>query len=196
MMQFWLNRQKHIIGCREESRDGVRPLTLRQMGVAAIVGRQITEWDAHRGTYGTGGPGFFGLHLRGSKADDDFWLVLAVWGASNWLLLDNINITIFPNREIDRNSPKVWLEISGLGDPTIDNLSDKLLGATITAAEVTDSSSRLELTQGSARHLLELSNDPRPSAVTLSGKPRRWNPNESHLDAWVVSRSGYLWLRK
>lgn len=120
--------------------------------------------------------------------------------ASNGLLLDTINSTIFPNREIDRSSPKVWLEISGLGDPTIDRLSDKLIGATITAtitaAEVTDSCSRMELTQGDIRHVLELSNDPRPSAVTLSGKPRRWNPKESHLDALVVSRSGYLWLRR
>ena len=39
-----------------------------------VVGRTVEQICTHVGTYGMGGPGFFGLRL-GSE-----WLVIAIWG--------------------------------------------------------------------------------------------------------------------
>ena len=45
-----------------------------------VIGRTVDEICPHAGTYGTGGPGFFGLRL-GSE-----WLVIAVSGAGEWMV--------------------------------------------------------------------------------------------------------------
>src|SRR5215475_8737383 len=45
-----------------------------------VIGRTVDEICPRVGTYGTGGPGFFGLRL-GSE-----WLVIAVSGAGEWMV--------------------------------------------------------------------------------------------------------------
>jgi len=45
-----------------------------------VVGRHIAKVSPNVGTYGMGGPGFFGLCLG------DEWLVVAIWGAAEWML--------------------------------------------------------------------------------------------------------------
>lgn len=47
-----------------------------------VVGRTVDEICLYVGTYGMGGPGFFGLRL-GTE-----WLVVAIWGAASWILVD------------------------------------------------------------------------------------------------------------
>lgn len=47
-----------------------------------VVGRTVDEVRTYVGTYGMGGPGFFGLRLG------DEWLVVAIWGADSWIEAD------------------------------------------------------------------------------------------------------------
>ena len=47
-----------------------------------LIGRHVEEIVPYAGTYGMGGPGFFALRL------DREWLIIAVWSADNWLIVD------------------------------------------------------------------------------------------------------------
>ncbi len=44
-----------------------------------LIGRTVLEISDHVGSYGMGGPGFFGLRF------DKEWLVVAIWGADEWI---------------------------------------------------------------------------------------------------------------
>lgn len=49
-----------------------------------VVGRIVTDWSSSCGTYGMGGPGFFGLHF-----EDGEWLILCLWNAASWLEVEH-----------------------------------------------------------------------------------------------------------
>ena len=44
-----------------------------------VIGRKVSSIITHLGSYGMGGPGFFGLGLGSDEG-----LVIAIWGASRW----------------------------------------------------------------------------------------------------------------
>ena len=60
--------QGNIIACSDVI-DGVsyRPQTLGEVGFERITGRKVTGWSASLGSYGMGGPGFFGLNLAAQR---------------------------------------------------------------------------------------------------------------------------------
>lgn len=55
-----------------------RPRTLAEMDTDSLLGSRAVGFSAHLGTYGMGGPGFFGLLLE--KEGIRQYLVYAVWG--------------------------------------------------------------------------------------------------------------------
>jgi hypothetical protein len=67
---------------------GKPPLSLRAIAPNTLTQRTITEWSSNLGTYGMGGPGFFGIKLAGDAFQQDSWLILTIWSAGEWLLLD------------------------------------------------------------------------------------------------------------
>lgn len=52
-----------------------------------VIGREIAGWTPYAGTYGMGGPGFVGFDLNGA------WLIIAIWGAGDWIRLDGRLLT-------------------------------------------------------------------------------------------------------
>jgi hypothetical protein len=67
------------------------PETLRQMGVGRILGREVVGWSNSLGSYGMGGPGFFGLRLARSGALYSEWLVLgAGWQRTRTSITSNV----------------------------------------------------------------------------------------------------------
>jgi hypothetical protein len=72
-----------------DSQNGKRiPLLSKKGGVKRVVGREIFETSRYLGSYGMGGPGFFGFRLGKKGRYPEEWLVLTIWGADNWLLID------------------------------------------------------------------------------------------------------------
>lgn len=86
-----------------------RPGRLRDLSEARVVGRRVLQWSSHRGTYGMGGPGFFGLELEAKDDHPQEWLVLTIWGAASWLLLDGRWIEAHPK----------FYDIQNLSSPTL-----------------------------------------------------------------------------
>jgi hypothetical protein len=136
-----------------------------------------------------GGPGFFGLELAAKGRYPREWLVLTLWGAGGWLLLDGQWIEAHPNQyHVQR---PLFSHFGGAED--WDDLTGKIVGAKIIEAAIEDSSSTIVLLQGSQRRVLELPEDTaRLSIWSGSLEPKVWDPAESQLDAWVVSRTGNL----
>ena len=167
-----------------ETSGGIRPKTVGEAGVEGIINRRIVGWKPYYGTYGMGGPGFFGLELDATihwPTTDH--LVLTLWGAAGWLLLDDEWIEVHPNQYATRRpfysnfGPKLrW-----------DEVTPRLVGGTIEKFELGRTFSRLTARTQDAIHVLELPED--TSRLSLSGgtlQPRKWNPNDNIADAWVI----------
>ncbi len=99
-----------------------RPIALNNMSVDCLENQKITGFSNHLGSYGMGGPGFFGLLLSNQQ-----YLVFAVWGAGSYVLLNQRVVECHPDL-YDEHRP--WLSNFG-GDLTWDELSYALLDATI-----------------------------------------------------------------
>ncbi len=65
---------------------GRKPATFRETGVSRLLSRRIVQWSS-KGSYGMGGPGFFGILLDSKHPYPKEWLILSLWGSDSWLLL-------------------------------------------------------------------------------------------------------------
>lgn len=177
----------NIISCTEE-RSGNKPKTLREFGLNRILSRQIKSWMSHFGSYGMGGPGFFELYLEPTDEYPAEHLVLTLWGAGGWLLLNDRWVEAHPNQH-DKQRPLY----SNIGDEAWDEVSVILNGSVITDAKIEDSHTLITLNKDGVEHLLELPSG--TSKLPLHGgslEPRVWNPEESHWDAWVLTQEDLL----
>lgn len=99
-----------------------------------VVGRQVDELKTRVGTYGMGGPGFFGLRLGNE------WLVVAIWGAGEWIRANGVLVEDFFNEHYDR--PKPWIDKDG------DRLSSSVVGTEISSFEIKRHSMSISLSNG------------------------------------------------
>ena len=99
-----------------------------------VIGRQVDEVTPYVGTYGMGGPGFFGLKL-GKE-----WLVFAIWGAGDWIRVNDIFVEDPYFEKYER--PEPWLH-----DGT-DTLSSKLVGTEISSIEIHRHSMAMSFSNG------------------------------------------------
>ena len=131
--------------------DPARPIPLTDRGVCGpsgelirfipaplnptdITNRKISQLSTHVGTYGMGGPGFFGLHL-GTE-----WLVIALWGASDWILVDETPITDAFFADCGRTRP--WITDDS------DTISERVVGYQVASIMVRRHYLKISLTSG------------------------------------------------
>lgn len=183
--------RRNIVDCVDvvDGEDRV-PQTLREVGVGRVVGRRIVEWMANLGSYGMGGPGFFGLRLNATDEYPEEWLALRLWGADNWLLLDGQWVGGHPNQY----HVQMPLISDFGGDESWDRMSERLVGAVIEDMQAERDESVIVLAQGEERHRLEIPKD--PGRLPLYGgtmEPHAWSPGEDQRDAWIIAQ-GELWV--
>lgn len=106
-----------------------------------------------------GGPGFLGITLS-NQPEARKVMVYAVWGASQYTLLDNRELQCHP-RYYDTRHP--WLSAFANEDvPNWDELTPVLIGCRIDRVELNQRRLALHLRKGEETHLLEfLANDER-----------------------------------
>lgn len=61
-----------------------------------VIGKEIIDFTCNGGSYGMGGPGFFGLELENSR-----WLMVALWGAADWLELGVRSLSKYDKKELE-----------------------------------------------------------------------------------------------
>jgi hypothetical protein len=191
--------KKNIISCNLGTPKGPAPKTLREVGADRIVGRKITRWSSDLGSYGMGGCGLFGAQLSQTSELPEEWLILMLWSAPDWLVIDGeVASSGVIQRQLKRQQRmarfkhrlyQIQLKLLLLGSwfrtnllgwhglPEWDKFSKKIIGSTIIHADVTDISTRIILRKGNKEHVLEISVPSR----------WQWNDAESHLDAWAMS---------
>src|SRR3989344_6297015 len=92
-------------------------VSLLRLGLEKLIGRRFINYDGCLGTYGMGGPGFYGFLLdklpekdyfsslgRGTSFEE---LVFAVWGADEEIVLDEKVIQIYHEHQKDTKS---WMD--------------------------------------------------------------------------------------
>lgn len=84
-----------------------KPESISEVNPARLIGRKITEIKDHVGTYGMGGPGYFGILL-----DDDEYLVYTVWSADRYVhFADESDITgaVITDFKLEKNTFQIIL---------------------------------------------------------------------------------------
>ncbi|MCA9658229.1 MAG: hypothetical protein KC486_07790 [Myxococcales bacterium] len=154
------------------------PFTPAPLEPAAVLSQRVDEVNDCFGTYGMGTPGFFGLRLG------EAWLVVALWGASDWMRLDGRLVSdAFAERH---GRPRPWLPLDRAA------LRDRLLGAAIAAVDVRPRALTLEFTSGAR---LWIDEDPNTRPILEGSKePRRLAPDDDLRRAVFLSPTDELWI--
>ena len=180
--RIWKPDEDNQIVYARQTRPDQRPIRLRDAGMERCLGREVLEWSANRGSYGMGGPGFFGLRLKSNGKYPEEWFTLTLWGAADWLLLNDRWVSAHP-RYYHIQEPLY----SNFGeDQTWDEVTTLIEGALLEEMEVDSDHFVLTLCKGSVRVCLQLpQHTDRLPRFGGTDRARSWNPAEEVQDAWV-----------
>ncbi|SNR14160.1 hypothetical protein [Tenacibaculum jejuense] len=110
--------------CEDEQLIFSRPKLLKQKEKANIIGLKIIDFNSHLGTYGMGGPGFFGLLLSNNE-----YLTYTVWNAGSYVIINNKVVECNPELY---HKTQPW--VSNFGeDKTWNFLTEYISGSKIVA---------------------------------------------------------------
>ncbi len=142
-----------------------------------VVGRVVDGIHLNVGTYGMGGPGFFGLRLG------DEWLVVAIWGASSWVAVEG---RIVEDIFWDTNgTPRPW--VTGGGD----ELSAVLVGQPVTSFEL----GRCSLTVGIGSVTLSIAESPDGRPILEGNRqPRAFEADDDLRRSVFLSPTTEIWV--
>jgi hypothetical protein len=174
-----------IVNATEMSPSGeLIPFTPDPLDPDSIIGRQIVGVTASAGTYGMGGPGFFGLNLRTEKPGEE-WLLIALWGAASWMTCQG---RLVEDLHFDTaGRPQPWMSDT-VG---IDALEMVLLGQRIESLTVTPRAMRIDI---SRKLDLTIAEDARDRPVFAgNGEPRAFGPDDDLRRAVFLSPTVELW---
>lgn len=125
-----------------------RPDTINEFGTDRLKGAVITDICRFLGTYGMGGPGFFGFKLEG--AFETRWLVFCIWSAGEHILLDDRVLECYPSFNSIYHP---WIK-NGIKNPE-QPLRELLIGSVIDSVELEDNSIAVSLTdKNGGKHTL------------------------------------------
>lgn len=142
-----------------------------------VKGRCVDEVCTTIGTYGMGGPGFFGLRLGNE------WLVFSIWGADSWIEIDGRIVQDCFWEE--GNMPRPWISDSG------DELSEKIIGQEVRNVSIDKHS--LEIAIGDIN--LTISEEPNRRPLHGGSKePRKFEVDEDLRNAVFLSPTKELWV--
>jgi hypothetical protein len=143
-----------------------------------VVGRTVDEVCTCVGTYGMGGPGFFGLRLG------DEWLVVAIWGAASWIEADG---RIVEDDFWDTNGmPRPWITAQG------DELTGRLVGQPVTSFRL----DKRSLAVGVGGMTLSVAESPVGRPILEGNKqPRAFDEDDDLRRAVFLSPTAEVWVR-
>lgn len=159
-------------------------------GTKRVVGRIIKDTNRYMGSYGMGGPGFFGFCLEATDKYPEEWLVLALWSADQWLLLDGKWLDCYPDY-FDLNKcyfPKQESNFSKANE----QVKNVFNGFTIKKFVLKKKSFRMHLLLDTQTHILELPSNLTKLPLFGNGEKRTWYKNDHLKNGFVVSPTRYI----
>lgn len=167
-----------------------RPHSLAERSASSLIGARVEGFHSSLGTYGMGGPGFFGFLLapHGEVGEREY-LVAAIWGAEEYLFLDGRVIGCSPKYYA---SHRPWIRDEPRGGEAREGergageLEAVLVGATIGAVDIENDRLSISLVQGGIEHVLEVvKQDPRQPPQGR-GQPRKAAFNAGSIADYIV----------
>ncbi len=149
---------------------------------AAVIGRIVDRISDHLGTYGMGGPGFFGLRF-GTE-----WLVIAIWGAAEWMVAQGRCVGDTFYEKYGRQRP--WLH--NLSMDSYDELSAHIVGQPAKSIDVQEHSLKI-LFENGFDLTIEESPDNRP-LFEGTKKPRIFQKSDDLRRAVFLSPTDEIWV--
>jgi hypothetical protein len=144
----------------------------------ALLDRPVDEVTTIVGTYGMGGPGFFGLRLG------EEWLVISIWGASDWILVDGRLVRDSYYERNGRDTPWIHEQENGL--------MPYLIGATITMLEIQKHNLTICFSNGA---VLEIDDTPERRFIHEGSKQsRKFRWADDLRDAVFLSPTAEIWV--
>ncbi|OQP44648.1 hypothetical protein A4H97_09795 [Niastella yeongjuensis] len=119
-----------------------KPILLRDTPVHQVIGLKVKDVVTYLGTYGMGGPGFFGLLLSNAE-----FLTYAVWGAGNYVII-NDRVVECSTDLYKKTRP--WMSNFG-GNETWDDLTTYISGSVIENITLTTDACTLSLNKSGER---------------------------------------------
>jgi hypothetical protein len=162
------------------------PLLIKKGGPKRIIGRKIIETSRFLGSYGMGGPGFFGFKLEKKSRYPEEWIVLTLWAAIEWLLLDGKWLGC-SDEYFDKSkcffetSPSYFSEMQDL-------IQTPFNGFTITDFTVKNKSFKMKI----SNHILELPTDLSKLPPYGNGDRRKWCSGEKMENGFIISNTPYI----
>lgn len=142
---------------------------------------KIVTTSGSLGSYGMGGPGFFGLQCR--KNRKNFWIIFTLRGAEGWLTLDARLIA----SSLSEAEKKTYAKQGNISMETVH-------GGTVESVDYLPSSIQIKIKKEDAMHVLELRRDGKTVPPWRgSGDKKKFRDTELLEDALVVSRRANLW---
>lgn len=156
-----------------------KPRRIADVPKEDYCGSVVIDTCTNLGSYGQGGPGFFGLKCE--KGSGSFWIVFTLWGAVDWLTLDG-KLMEHGDHETTRPARA----------PA--NAPASILGGTIQSVDFMDDRALIALRCADSTRMIELRRD----GATVppwggSGEKKSFGADESLEDAIVTSRRADLW---
>jgi hypothetical protein len=173
-----------------DSANGKRlPLLVKKGGVKRVIGRKILETCRYLGSYGMGGPGFFGFKLEKKDRYPEEWIVLTIWGADEWLLLDGKWLDCHSDHF---SAEKCYFtENKSRFSEAADQVSEVFDGLTIADFKLYNKSFMMILQDETRIHKLEFPSDLTRLSPHGDGDPRKWF-NEKLSSGLIVSFTQYI----
>ena len=159
-------------------------------GVKRIVGRTILDCSKYLGSYGMGGPGFFGFQLKAKSYWPEEWLVLTMWSAAEWLLLDGLWLeSSFGHFDLDKCFFKE--EKTNFSEAN-KQVKDTFTGLTIAEFKLHRKSVYMTLQDDIRVHKLELPSDLKRLPVYGNDTERKWFEKDKLENGFIVSPTPYI----
>ena len=114
------------------------PLSIEEFGYEKFKNSRIVDVSTCCGTYGMGGPGFFGLKLQGEYGTR--WLAYCIWSAGEHILLDDKVLECHPDYA-EKYAPLIAFDDYA---NSISKLKQMLSDMTVKGVEVAEE--RIEIT--------------------------------------------------
>lgn len=156
----------------------------------SVIGRTVVNWSNCCGTYGMGGPGFFGLEL-----DNGHWLILTLWGSDGWLHInDRVLSANSDHKKLNDVFDPVFPRDQCYKDSRVNRkiLDDILqLPAIITEFQFSGNSGYMML--GNTKISIEEDYTKR-SVYCGTSEPHIFPDEEDLRDAWIIASVPWVWV--
>lgn len=159
------------------------PETLLDIELDSLIGKTILDFSSHLGSYGMGGPGFFGLLMERDGARE--YLVYAVWASGQYMTIDNRVIECHINYN---EAYHPWIsQWPGENDENQwDDLSGILKGSVITGVLLTEDEFRIGITSNAADHSIIFHRYKDTLPPHGNGEPRKPAFEEGVIGTFIV----------